>query len=145
MSLSIETAVRGVADSLRDRIAPALDDSFAIEVSRLSGILLTIMANAADDAVPLRVEENGAIRALLRDGAALILDADLAARLTEAAVSVDPGLRISELDGETDRLRRLLIALQIRLEESSGSAAQAMNQRIWRLLRDIEANRAPRI
>ncbi|HEX7819147.1 MAG TPA: hypothetical protein VF463_00865, partial [Sphingobium sp.] len=103
------------------------------------------MANAADDAVLLRTEENGAIRALLRDGAALIRDADLAARLAEAAVSVDPGLRISELDGETDRLRRLLIALQIHLEESSGSAAQAMNQRIWRLLRDIEASRAPRI
>ncbi|HEX7819681.1 MAG TPA: hypothetical protein VF463_03575 [Sphingobium sp.] len=145
MSLSIETAVRGVADALRDKIAPALEDSFTTEVSRLSVILLTIMANAADDAVPLRVEENAALRAILSDGAPLVDDGGLAGQLTQAAASADPGLRISELDGETDRLRRLLIALQERLESSVDPAAKAMDQRIWRLLRDSEEKRTPRV
>lgn len=145
MSLSIEAAVLGVADALRDRIAPALGDDFAIETSRLSAIMLTIMANAADDAVVLRVEENAAIRALLGEATDVVGQTGLAARLKDAAVSTDPGLRISELDAETDRLRHLLIEAQIVLEGSADPAARALDQRIWRFLADVETKRAPRL
>lgn len=145
MTLSIEAAVRGVADALREKVAPTLTDSFATEVTRLSINLLTIMANAADDAVALRVEENARVRALLGDGAAVVGDTVLAARLAQAAASPDPGLRISELDRETDRLRRLLVDMQVGLEAQDDAACRALNQRIWSLLRAIEASRAPRL
>lgn len=144
MTLAIETAVRGVAEVLRDRVAPTLDDSYAIEAVRLSGIMLTIMANAADDAVALRAAENRQLRTLFGEATAVVEDAALRARLAQVAASVDPGLRISELDRETDRLRRLLVALQVQLEAQADAAARAMNQRIWRMLRDIEQSRAPR-
>ncbi|TVV73342.1 hypothetical protein [Sphingomonas solaris] len=144
MTLAIETAVRGVAEVLRDRVAPTLDDGYAIEAVRLSAMMLTMMANAADDAVVLRVAENGQLRALFGEAAGIVDDATLSARLEEAARSSDPGLRISELDRETDRLRRLLVALQIQLEAQADEQATILGQRIWRMLRDIEASRAPR-
>jgi len=145
MTLAIETAVRGVADVLHGAVAPTLDDSYAIEGTRLSIIMLTIMANAADDAVALRVSENAQWRALFREAAGIVADTALAATLADAAGSAEPGLRISELDRETDRLRRLLVTLQIQLEAQADDAAVGMNRHIWRLLQDIEKQRAPRI
>jgi hypothetical protein len=144
MTLAIDTAVRGVADVLRDRVASTLTDSYAIEAVRLAGIMLTIMANAADDAVALRVAENAQMRALFSEALAVVTGTALSSQLEKAAGSTDPGLRISELDYETDRLRRLLVALQIQLETQADSAAAALNQRIWRLLQEVEKSRAPR-
>ena len=146
MSLSIEKAVLGMADLYRDSIGPTLTDNYAIENNRLAVIMLTIMGNAADDAVALRVAENGAVRALLGQGAAHVADPALAAQLAEAAGSTDPGLRIGELDGEADRLRRLLIDLQIALEADPASpAAHTLDQAIWRQLQTIQSTRAPRL
>lgn len=144
MSLSIEAAVLGMADVMRTRIGPTLTDEYAIEANRLAAVMLTIMGSAADDAVALRVAEHAELRALLGDAAALVDEPDVAARLTEASQSTDPGLRISELDAESGRLRTLLMDVQVRLETASASAATAMTQRIWRLLQTIEQNRAPR-
>ena len=149
MSLSIEATLRGVADVLRDRVSPTLDDSYAIEATRLSTMMMTIMANAADDAAALRVAENAHWRALFLEATAptltILADPALAARLREAAASADPGLRISQLDAETDRLRRLAVALQVQLEARADPAAVAFNQRIWQHLRAIEKDRAPRL
>lgn len=145
MTLAIETALRGMADVLRDRVAPTLDDGYAIEAVRLSDIMLRIMANAADDAVALRVAENARMRALFGEAAGVVDDAAMRAVLTAAAGSSDPGLRISELDRETDRLRRILVTLQTGLEARGDEAARAFDRRIWRLLRDVETSRAPRL
>jgi hypothetical protein len=106
-------------------------------------MLLTICANAADDAAELRVEENAAIRALLGDAAALVEPA-LSARLIRVAASVDPGLKIGVLDGENHRLRSYLVEAQADLENRPGETPLAMDRRIWRLLEDIELKRAPR-
>jgi hypothetical protein len=143
MNLTIDNALHGIAELLRDRIGPEIGDPFAAQMARLSCMLLTICANAADDAAELRVEENAAIRALLGDAAALV-DPPLSVRLAEAAISADPGLKLGVLDGETDRLRRWLVELQAGIEGRAGETAQAMNQRIWRLLETIENTRAPR-
>lgn len=145
MTIAIETAVRGVAEVLRDRVAPTLDDGYATEAIRLAGMMLTIMANATDDAVALRVSENAALRTLFGDAAEIVAYPALAVQLRETAASADPGLRISELDRETDRLRRLLVKTHIQLEAQVGDAAAlGLGQRIWRLLRDTEQSRAPR-
>jgi hypothetical protein len=68
----------------------------------------------------------------------------LASRLREAAASTDPGLKISVLDVESHRLRVLLVTAQAALEDSTGPAAKALDQRIWQLLETVEAKRAPR-
>ena len=107
MNLTLETLLHGVAATLRDRIAPAIEDSFAIEASRLAAMLITISANAVDDAAAARVWENAALRALFAD-AQPAFGGDLARRLGEAALSADPGLKISELDRENARLRTIL-------------------------------------
>jgi hypothetical protein len=112
-------------------------------MARLSAMLLRICANGVDDAAELRVEENIAIRAILGEAAAL-LPAPLSAHLRDGAASSDPGLKISVLDAESHRLRALLVECQQALEESKAPAAQALDQRIWQLLEEIETKRAPR-
>jgi hypothetical protein len=140
MILTIETAMRGVADMLRDRIAPAVDDKFAGETARLAGMLLGITADWVDDAAAIRAAENAALRALFADVGSVVTDASLATRLAEAAGSVDPGLKISELDRESNRLRALLVELHAHVEDHETVFAR----RIWCLLETLEMARAPR-
>lgn len=140
MKLTTATVLEGVATALREQVSPALEDDFAIDVVRLAQTLVTIAARAGDDAVVVRVEENARMRALLGEGGALLGDA----AFTTASRSADPGLRISELDAETGRLRALLVDLHGRLEDEPQAEARALDQAIWRALRDAEMARAPR-
>ena len=142
MNLTIDNALHGIEELLRERIAPEISDPFAAQMARLSCMLLRISANSVDDAAELRVEENASIRALLA-AAAAHLGGELAKRLSEAAQSSDPRLRLSVLDGECDRLRRLLVEAQAALETGTTEAEFALDQQIWRLLEAIEIRRAP--
>jgi hypothetical protein len=145
MSVPLDTALHRVAGALTERIVPALDDSFAIETARLAGMLLRISANAIDDAAQLRVDENADMRSLFATANPIVTDAGLAVRLGDAAASRDPGLRISLLDVENDRLRLLLVALHAQVEQQDGDAARAIAQQIWRMLKTFEARRAPEV
>jgi hypothetical protein len=142
-NLSIGNALRGLEEFIRDKMAPAIDDPFVAPMARLSGMLLRICANSVDDAAELRIDENAAIRLILGEATALV-PPPLASRLREAAASTDPGLKISVLDVESHRLRVLLVTAQAALEDSTGPAAKALDQRIWQLLETVEAKRAPR-
>ena len=142
-SLSIDNALHGLDEFLRDKIAPAIEDPYVAPMTRLSGMLLRICANGVDDAAELRVEENAAVRGIL-DEAAVLVSEPLADQLRHAAISCDPGLKISVLDGENNRLRVLLVKAQAALEASAEPAAKTLDQHIWRLLESIEAKRAPR-
>ena len=142
-NLSIDNALHGLNEFLRDTIAPAIADPYVAPMARLSGMLLNICANGVDDAAELRAHENAAIRGILGEVAALV-DAPLAGQLQAAAGSADPGLKISVLDAENHRLRCLLVEAQAALEEINAPATHALDQRIWRLLEEIEAKRAPR-
>jgi len=142
-NLTIDNALHGIHELLRDRISPAIGDPFAGQMARLSCMLLNICANGVDDAVELRVDENAAIRSHLGEAAALVAE-PLASELAQAAGSADPGLKISVLDGENHRLRSLLVSAQAGLEASDQPAASVLNQQIWRLLEAIEIKRAPR-
>ena len=144
MILTIETALRGVADMLRMRIAPAIDDKFAGETARLAELLLMLNAGWVDDAAAIRVAENARIRALFADAGAMIADAGLATRIANAAVLRDPGLKISELDAESNRLRTLLAKLHAHVDETDSTSARDFSGRIWRALADFETARAPR-
>jgi hypothetical protein len=142
-NLSIDNALHGLDEFLRDKIAPAISDPYVAPMARLSAMLLRICANGVDDAAELRVRENAAMRAILGEAAALV-PAPLSEALRAASGSIDPGLKISMLDAENHRLRVLLVEAQAALEESSDPAAKALDQRMWRLLEAIEARRAPR-
>ncbi len=141
--LTIDNALHGVHDLLRDRISPEIGDPFAAQMARLSCLLLRACANGVDDAAELRVEENAAIRHVLGETAAFVGE-PLSGSLREAAASGDPGLKISALDGENHRLRVVLVEAQTALEASGNAAARALDQKIWRLLEAVEAKRAPR-
>ena len=142
-NLSIDNALHGVKELLRDRISPEIGDPFAAQMARLSCLMLNIAANWVDDAAEVRVNENAAIRLILAEAAALVAD-DLAGRLTQGSRSADPGLKISVLDAENHRLRLLLVEAQAALEALANPAARALDQRIWRFLEETEATRAPR-
>jgi hypothetical protein len=143
MNLTVESALHGVRELMRDQVGPAVGDDYAAQMTRLAGRLLNICANWVDDAAALRVEENASIRSTLGEAASHV-DGALTLALTEAANSADPGLRISALDLENHRLRTLLVRAQAQLELRQGSAVRAMDQRIWRLLEVVEERRAPR-
>ena len=142
MNFTIPSAVKGVGELLKGRILPEIGDNYAANMARMAASVLSISANWADNAAALRVAENAAIRSLLGEAAGL-LGGDLAGWLAEAAKSADPGLRVSELDAENHRLRLLLVEVQAVLELWDDAGARAMDQRIWRLLEEIEMSRAP--
>ncbi len=144
MILTIETTLHGIARMLHERINPAVQDSYAGEAARLAELLLKLSANWVDDAAAIRVAENAAIRRLLGEGAALVTNPDLAERLTGSARSADPGLRISQLDMENNRLRSDLQDLHAHIDTLEGDAARLLGQRIWRSLAEFETARAPR-
>jgi hypothetical protein len=144
MNILPQTYLAGVIEALEKRVAPALDDRFAAEAARLALIVLTITANGLDDAVEIRVAENAAMRALFGDALRLVADPVLTALLREAAGSVDPGLKISDLDTENARLRGVLVELHTYVETRSEDECRALDNRIWQMLADFEAARAPR-
>jgi hypothetical protein len=143
MNLSIETTLHGIAHMLRERIAPAVEDKFAGETARLAEMLLSLSAGWVDDAAAVRVAENARVRALFAEAGSLLADADLAECIAEAAGTNDPGLKISELDRESNRLRRLLTGLHAHLDANDGEKFRAFSRRIWRALAEFEAARAP--
>jgi len=144
MKLRTETVLEGIAEALRDRIAPRLDDAFAANDARMAQSLLAIIRLAHDDEVANKVEENRRMREIFADAAKVVDDRDLATRLDMAGESHDPGLRISQLDAETGRLRNLLVELHAHVERQEGEEAKRVSQGIWGALRDIEMPRAAR-
>ncbi len=143
MNLTIDNALHGVEELLRDKVGPNIGDPFSAQMARLSCLLVRICANWVDDAAELRVAENAAIRLVLGEVGALA-GGELGGRLAGAAQSADPGLKVSVLDSENHRLRCLLVEAHTFLETCESEAAQRLHQNIWRLLEDIERTRAPR-
>lgn len=144
MKLRTESVLEGIAEALRDRIAPQVSDDYAANAARMAQSLLAIVRLARDDEVALKVEENRRMREIFAEGAEIIEDEQLASRLAAAAASQDPSLRIGELDAETGRLRALLVELHTDLDTRQDDSAIRLGQSIWRALRDIELPRAPR-
>ena len=141
-SLTIDNALHGIEELLRHRISPEIGDPFAAQMARLSCLLLRICANGVDGAAELRVNENAAIRAILAQAAGLVPPSQ-GAEWQAAAQSADPGLKLSALDAENNRLRQLLAAAHAAVEDIATPAARALDQHIWQFLEAAEASRAP--
>jgi hypothetical protein len=144
MTLSPEMCLRGVLDALQNRITPALTDSYAAEGARLAGLVLAITTNGINDAAAIRIAENAAMRALFCDAAPVVADAALAKKLTAAGAAEGLGYTLSELDADNSQLRSLLVHLHEVVEGQDNEASRGICFRIWRMLTDFEAARAPR-
>lgn len=143
MRLTEATVLEGVVDALREQVSPCLTDHYASEAARMAQSLIAIVGRAGDDAAAIRVAENARTRAIFGDAAG-VAARDLAVRLRNAAQSADPGLRISELDAETGRLRLLLVELHSWLEGQEAPECRKLDQQIWLAMREFEMARAPR-
>ncbi len=126
------------------QVAPRVDDPFTQEALRMAQSLIRIVALASEDAVAIQVEENAAMRRFFVAAADLVGSGKFADRMNEAGRSADPGLRLSELQAETGRLRLLLVELQTWLEDHPGAASDALAEAIWQALRTFELARAPK-
>lgn len=144
MKLRQTTVLEGIEETLRDRIAPQLTDPFAANDLRMALSLLAIVRLGREDEVALKVEENRRLREIFADAAPKLADGELSARLASAASSQDPGLRLTELDAETGRLRKLLVELHDYVDGRQDQEARRVSQAIWRALREFEEPRAPR-
>lgn len=144
MKLTTEVALRRLVTSVEERVAPAVEDGFARGTVRLVQSCLTILADGIDDLAARLWAEAGRIRALFADAAPLVTEASLAQRLRLEAGARPESLVISSLDSECERLRRLLIELHAFVDDQEGEAFADLDQRIWALLAELEAERKVR-
>ena len=119
-----------LATKLGQDIAPKLE-GFSANNAAMMSAMLQMISEEWDRAASRLVEENAAIRALLRRAAGVLGDVSLAA----AAAGDDADLRISRLDEANDQLRRRLTDVHARVEEREGPEARALEAAIWDELR----------
>ena len=103
------------------------------------GLMLTQLADEFDRAASRRVEENRELRRIFAEAAEVVTNADLRAKLAEAASGEDGSLTVSALEQNNCELRELLIALHVHVEELDSKAARGIEAQIWReLVRSTE-------
>ncbi len=142
MKPDVPAVLETIATTLLTEIVPALPKEYDQKNLMLMTFALLAAKGEWDGAAAWRVEENTALRALFRRGAAIVGDPDLAGRLRDAAEAPDPGLRIAALDAENARLRALVIALQEHLEtRTDGAAADLAHQVMVELARGSDRRR----
>lgn len=136
MRPSVSQMLMGAAANLNRDIAPSIQPgSYAIGQAGTIGLLMVLMAQESDRAVDTLVNEQDAIRALFAEAARASVPDDLRLRLAEAAARSRTSLRISDLEGETALLNELLIELHAWLETSKFDWAEALESRVWEILK----------
>jgi hypothetical protein len=126
------------ADQLMGQIAPNLNAHYLQGSLAVQALLMKFAAREYERGADIRAAENADMRALFAELAPKIDDAALRAKLEAAAMTKDMSLTISALNAANGELRRLLIALQIHMEDIGDHAAQ---KRIWDALNATVARR----
>jgi len=116
-------------------VVPQLPTSYAQQALSGGATILAAAREELDRAAGRRIEENRALRRLFAEARGVVTDADLAARLAEAAASEEGSLLISDLDRANQALRALLIRLHEHVESLSGDGARRLEKAIWAELR----------
>ncbi|MES1198943.1 MAG: hypothetical protein ABUS48_03080 [Pseudomonadota bacterium] len=135
----------GAAATLGKDVAPHIEDNAPVAVGRLGtvGLILACMAQEADRAVETAVREQDALRALFLDAAAAPLPRDMQMRLKAAATNdARPSLKLSDLDAQNAKLKRLLMDLLVALEAEHFDWAIALEARVWTVLKSGAERRA---
>lgn len=125
-----------LATRMSQEIAPKLE-GFSAGNAGMIGAMLQMMSEEWDRAASRLVAENAAVRGLLQRAGEVLGDASFGT----AAVGDDSDLRISSLDADNDRLRRVLTEAHARAEERDGADARALEAAIWDELRASVARR----
>ena len=126
------------ADQLMGQIAPNLNAHYLQGSLAVQALLMKFAAREYERGADIRFAENADMRALFAALAPNIGDAGLRAELMTAAATTDTSLTISALNAANAELRRLLIALQIHLEDLGDHTAQ---RRIWDALNVMASRR----
>lgn len=133
----------GAAMTLALEVAPRLEAApYARGHAMTIMMMLIFAAQEADRAADVLYTENAALKALLKEAADLDLPEPVRTAARAAAAAPDPGLRVSALAALNADLRRDLITLHEAVEASPAPWAEALEARIWDLLRTGAAARA---
>lgn len=115
---------------MSEEFVPKLE-GFSANNAAMMAAMLQMISEEWERAASRPVEENAAIRAILRRAAAVLGDDGLLAH----AAGTDADLRISSLEATNDSLRRMLTDVHARIESTTGPAARELEQAIWDELR----------
>ncbi len=126
------------ADQLLGQIAPNLNAHYLQGSLAVQALLMKFAAREYERGADIRFADNADMRALFSELAPNIGDAGLRTQLMAAAATQDTSLTITALNAANAELRRLLIALQIHMEDIGDRSAQ---KRIWDALNVIAARR----
>lgn len=115
---------------MSEEFVPKLE-GFSANNAAMMAAMLQMISEEWDRAASRPVEENAAIRAILRRAAELLGDEGLRTR----AAGTDADLRISSLEAANDALRRTLTDVHARIENTAGPEARELERVIWEELR----------
>jgi hypothetical protein len=136
MKPPVAPVAASLATRLGQEIAPKLE-GFNSGNAGMIGAMLQMISEEWDRAASRLVEENVAIRVILRHAAEVLGDPSFSA----AAAGNDSDLRITSLDASNDKLRRFLTDAHAQVEECAGADARALEAAIWDELRASVARR----
>jgi hypothetical protein len=132
MSPEVDQILLVSASQLMSNVAPLLPDAYAQGHAALLSFVMIMSAHEYDRAADIRAQENADMRGVFREFGPNVSDTALRASLESAAETQDESLAISALNKSNAELRRLLIALQMHIEDRNDRGAQA---RIWDVLK----------
>jgi hypothetical protein len=120
------------ADQLMGQLAPALNAQYSQGAAAVMALLMKFAGREYERGADIRAAENADLRALFAELAPRVGDAALRKRVEDAVATRDTSLTISALNTANHDLRRILIALQIWIEDNGTREDQ---QRIWAVLK----------
>lgn len=114
--------------------AQDVDSPFLKKQLSTTATLLSMLAQDLDRAVPRRIAEAKAIRAIFREAQNVVRDPGLADKIGREAEQETDDLHLSALDAENDRLRELLTQLHAHVETLEDASAELVSEAIWKEL-----------
>lgn len=122
-------------------VAPHIDHDYAGGSVTVIGLLMVFAAQDYQQGAEIRARENAAMRSLFADALPLLGQGDLRRAVAAASASRDADLTMATLNASNAALKQVLIELQAHLETREDDGAQALDDRIWRILRQFADGR----
>lgn len=144
MRPELPTIMNGLAATLREKVAPALEGDYAGGSVGMISIMIDMAAGSIDSAVDVRLREIATMRAIFTEAAPHVSDAALSSELVAAGKDQPPAdYKVSTLNDIHDELSHLLIRLHAWLDDQSDETSGQFVQRILVYLLQSAAERMP--
>jgi hypothetical protein len=142
MRPAVPVVFQTMAKDLLERVIPAISPAYHQGTIGMIASMLSITGEEWDRSASRRIEENGRLREIFREGAKVSSNAALNTRLIRLAETTDSDFRISALESNNCTLRATLIELHAQIELQSGAEARRLEEIIWKeLARSTERRR----